>query len=256
MSKKKHHLKIENLHVSTADGKEILKGINLTVRSGEVHAIMGPNGSGKSTLAQVILGNPGYIVNRGNILLDGNSVIDKPTHERARMGLFLAFQYPIEIPGVNFLGFLRLALNEVTGKKRRVSPIEFRQDLLKEATKLAFREDITKRSLNEGFSGGEKKKSEILQLAILKPTFALLDEPDSGLDIDALRYISKTLSSLNYPVGILLITHYQRILNYIRPDKVHVLVGGKVVQSGDAGLAKKIEKEGYEKITKQLSNIQ
>jgi Fe-S cluster assembly ATP-binding protein len=240
-------LVVTNLHVSTQDGKNILKGVNLNIKKGEIHAVMGPNGSGKSTLAQVLMGAPGYKITKGKVTLDGKDITQLPPNERAKRGLFLAFQYPVEVAGVNFAGFLRMALNEKSHAK--ISPIEFRKDLSDKARKLAFADDISVRSLNEGFSGGEKKKSEILQLEVLRPKYAILDEPDSGLDVDALRYIAKALAELDNKMGVLLITHYQRILNYIKPDKVHVLVNGKIIKEGDAKLALTIEKHGYQKLT-------
>lgn len=250
MSKKKDTLEITNLHASTKDGKEILKGVTLKIKRGEIHAVMGPNGSGKSTLAQVLMGHPGYKITKGSIKLNGKDVAKLTPDKRAKLGLFLGFQYPVEVAGVNYAGFLRMAVNENTTNGNKVSPIAFRKQLGKKAKVLALHDDMTKRFVNEGFSGGEKKKSEILQLAILKPKLAVLDEPDSGLDIDALKYIAKAINALNNPPGLMLITHYQRILNYIKPDFVHILVAGKVVNSGKAGLAKKIEKQGYEKYTK------
>ncbi len=241
-------LKVDNLFVSTVDGKRILKGVNFEIKSGEIYTIMGPNASGKSTLAQVLMGSPGYKVTKGKIWLDGKDITNLSPDVRAKMGLFLAFQYPVEISGVNFAGFLRMAVNEKSHLK--VSPVAFRQNLIKKAKELNFNEDISERFLNEGFSGGEKKKSEILQLTILKPKYAILDEPDSGLDIDALRSISKFLEDLKSKMGILLITHYQRILNYIKPKKVYILVDGKIVKEGKADLAKDIEKYGYKNFTR------
>lgn len=241
-------LLIQNLHVQTADGKQILNGVSLTITTGEVHALMGPNGSGKSTLAAVLLGHPGYVVTAGKIWVGGVDVTAMSPDQRAKQGLFLGFQYPVEVAGVNFANFLRLSINEKAKKhgEKKVSPIVFRQQVAQYAQTLAFNSDIAKRSLNEGFSGGEKKKAEILQLALLKPKFAILDEPDSGLDVDALRYIGQTIHTLTHPFGLLLITHYQRILEYIKPDFVHVLVNGKIVQEGNASLAKSIEQAGYE----------
>jgi Fe-S cluster assembly ATP-binding protein len=242
-------LSIKNLHARTSDGKKILRGVNLEIKMGEIHAVMGPNGSGKSTLAQVLMGHPGYKITRGEITLDGKDIKKMSPDERAKEGLFLAFQYPVEVNGVNFAGFLRMIVNEKS-QNGKVSPIAFRKQLTKKAKKLAFTDDVTKRNLNEGFSGGEKKKSEILQMSILKPKYAILDEPDSGLDIDALRYIAKAVATQESPLGLLLITHYQRILNHIKPNHVHVLVNGKIAESGKAKLAKDIEKKGYERYTK------
>ena len=247
---KKGKLRIENLHASTSEGKKILHGVNLSIASGKIHAVMGPNGSGKSTLAQILMGHPGYKITKGKIVLNGKNIAKMSPDKRAKMGLFLGFQYPVEVAGVNFAGFLRMAVNEKASKNSKVSPIAFRKDLSEKAKDMALTEDISTRFLNEGFSGGEKKKSEVLQLAILKPKFAILDEPDSGLDVDALKYISRTIANLDYSLGLVLITHYQRILNYIKPDKVHILVKGKIVQTGNAKLAKDIEKKGYEQYTK------
>jgi Fe-S cluster assembly ATP-binding protein len=240
---------IDNLWVSTIDGKEILKGVTLKIKQNEIHAIMGPNGGGKSTLAQVLMGNPGFKITKGKIILGNKDITKMPSNKRALLGLFLGFQYPVEVPGVNFANFLRMAANEKKKKADKVSPIAFRNLITDKSKELAISQDITKRFLNEGFSGGEKKKAEILQLALLKPEFAILDEPDSGLDVDALKYISKTITSLNFPVGLLLITHYQRILHYVRPNFVHILIDGKIIKSGGADLAKIIEKNGYEKLS-------
>jgi len=244
-------LQMLNVHATTRDGKEILRGITLKVKAGEKHVIMGPNGGGKSTLAYVLMGHPGYKVTKGKILLNGKDVTKMSVDERARKGLFLGFQYPVEVAGVNMAAFLRVAVNEKTrGKKSNakiVSPIAFRQELMEKSSRLAFSDDITKRSLNEGFSGGEKKKAEILQMTVLKPKFAVLDEPDSGLDVDALKYMARAISELDFPLGLILVTHYQRVLKYIKPDKVHILVKGRIAHSGGADLALMIEKEGYEK---------
>ncbi len=240
-------LVIENLHVSTNDGKEILRGVFLSVKQGEIHAIMGPNGGGKSTLAQALMGHPEYKITRGKIEVNGVDITNLAPNSRAKNGLFLGFQYPVEVAGVNFASFLRLAVNEQKERnEKKISPITFRNLLNDQAKKLAFHDDLTARSLNEGFSGGEKKKAEILQLALIKPDFAVLDEPDSGLDIDALKYISKAITKLDYPLGLILITHYQRILRYIKPDFVHIMIKGKLIKSGKAALAKEIEKKGYE----------
>jgi Fe-S cluster assembly ATP-binding protein len=243
-------LNITNLHAETTGGKKILHGVSLTIKPGEIHCLMGPNGGGKSTLAQVLMGHPGYTITQGKIDLNNTDITNLSPDQRAKNGLFLGFQYPVEVAGVNFGSFLRLAINEnkKTGVKK-ISPIAFRNQLTDEAKKLAFSQDIITRSLNEGFSGGEKKKAEILQLRLLKPDFAALDEPDSGVDVDALKYISKTILSLNYPLGLLLITHYQRILHYIKPGHVHIMIKGKIIKSGNAALAKKIEKKGYEQFS-------
>jgi Fe-S cluster assembly ATP-binding protein len=244
----KKSLVIENLYVKSVDGKEILKGISLIIKQNEIHALMGPNGGGKSTLAQVIMGHPGFVITKGKILVDGKNITKLSPDKRAKLGIFLGFQYPIEVPGVNFANFLRMAANENKTKNEKFSPIAFRNLVKEKAAKLVFSEDITKRFLNEGFSGGEKKKAEILQMTLLKPSFAILDEPDSGLDVDALKYISKTIMNLDFPVGLVVITHYQRILHYLKPDFVHVLINGKIIKSGGADLAEAIEKNGYEKI--------
>lgn len=246
---------ITNLHASTSDGKEILHGVSLTVKKGEIHAIMGPNGAGKSTLAQVLMGHPGFKITQGKIKIDGTDITALSPDQRAKNGLFLGFQYPVEVPGVNFASFLRMAINENQKEGKKISPLAFREQLSDQAQQLAFSKDIINRSLNEGFSGGEKKKAEILQLALIKPDFAVLDEPDSGLDVDALKYIAKTILSLNYPLGLILITHYQRILHYIKPDFVHIMIHGKIVKSGDHSLAKKIEEKGYEKYLINNSKI-
>ena len=247
---RKNQLIIKNLFVQTIKGKKILNGVNLTINKGEVHALMGPNGSGKSTLASALMGHPEYVVTSGSIILNGKDITKLPTDKRARAGLFLGFQYPVEVSGVNFTSFLRMAVNEKSSK--RVSPIAFKNELLEKAKDLSFNSDISQRSLNEGFSGGEKKKAEILQLSILKPDFAILDEPDSGLDVDALRYIANSLNNLDFPLGLLLITHYQRILHFIKPDFVHICVKGKIVKSGKADLAEEIEQTGYAKFLKKL----
>ncbi len=249
----KNSLVITNLYVETKDGKKILSGVSLTVKKGEIHAIMGPNGGGKSTLAQALMGHPGYLITNGKIELNGTNITPLTPDKKAKLGLFLGFQYPVEVTGVNFGSFLRMAINEnkKSGEKK-LSPIAFRNELSESAKELKFRDDITKRSLNEGFSGGEKKKAEILQMVLLHPEFAILDEPDSGLDVDALRYIANTIQNINYKFGLLLITHYQRLLHYIKPDFVHILVKGKIVKSGSAKLAEEVEKSGYEKYASNL----
>lgn len=242
-------LEIRDLHVSV-DGKQILKGISLKIKQGEIHALMGPNGSGKSTLSFTLMGHPKYKIERGDILFDGESLLSIPIHERARKGLFLAFQYPMEIPGVNLSNFLwnsYVAIKSNGNPNQHISMIDFK-DLLEEKMKiLKMDQSFTNRYLNEGFSGGEKKRTEILQMAILNPKFAVLDETDSGLDVDALKIVANGIKKLANPsLGILLITHYKRILNYIKPDFVHVLVEGKIVKSGDHTLATELEKKGYE----------
>ncbi len=245
---KNNSLVITNLHVSTTDKKEILRGISLKVKKGEIHAIMGPNGSGKSTFAQSLMGHPGFVITQGSVVLNGVDITNLSVDQKAKEGLFLGFQYPVEVAGVNFAKFLRLSINEnLKDGQKKISPLAFRNLLLEQGKTLAFSEDITQRSLNEGFSGGEKKKAEVLQLSLLKPEYAILDEPDSGLDVDALKFISKAINNLDFNPGVLLITHYQRILHFIKPDFVHILVNGKIVDSGDSSLAKEIEESGYQK---------
>jgi len=258
----KDTLVIKDLYAGTKEGKEILLGISLEIKKGEIHAIMGPNGGGKSTLAQVLMGHPDYVISKGKITLNGLDITSMTPDQRAKAGLFLGFQYPVEITGVNFGNFLRMAVNEKmdlglgTRDKKKLSPIAFRNEVESIAKTLGFSEDIVKRFLNQGFSGGEKKKAEILQLSMLKPDFAILDEPDSGLDVDALRYIGNAISNLDYPFGLLLITHYQRILHYIKPHFVHIVVKGKIVKSGGSLLAKETEEKGYEEYLKsQSSNV-
>jgi len=242
-------LEIKNLHARLADGREILKGIDLAVGAGEVHAIMGPNGSGKSTLAQVLAGHPGYEVTEGEVLYQGENLLELEPEERAQKGLFLAFQYPVEIPGVSNAYFLRSAYNEVRKAKgqEEVDPLEF-LDLVAQRLKLVdMDEAMLSRSVNTGFSGGEKKRNEILQMAVLEPTLAILDETDSGLDIDALRIVADGVNKLRRPDNAtIVVTHYQRLLNYIVPDRVHVLTGGRIAKSGDKSLALELEEKGYD----------
>jgi Fe-S cluster assembly ATP-binding protein len=241
-------LKITNLHASAGD-KEILKGISLTVKPGEVHAIMGPNGSGKSTLAQVIAGHPGYEVTSGSIEYEGQDLLELDAEERAQQGVFLAFQYPVEIPGVTNAYFLRAAYNEIRKAhgEDEADPIEF-LDIMEEKLKLVEMDaSMMQRSVNAGFSGGEKKRNEILQMAVLAPKLAVLDETDSGLDIDALRIVAEGVNKLKRPTNAtIVVTHYQRLLNYIVPDHVHVLAGGKIVKSGGKELAHELEAKGYD----------
>ena len=245
-------LKLENLHVSLEDGTEIVKGVDLEVDTNEVHAIMGPNGSGKSTLANAIMGHPAYVITEGKILLDGDDVTEKGADERAQRGLFLAFQYPHAIPGVTVTSFLRAAINAVRkarngGVENPIAIPEFRKELLAQMDRLKVSRELASRYLNDGFSGGEKKRVEILQMAMLKPRMAVLDETDSGLDIDALRVVAGGVKELIGPeMGALVITHYQRILDYITPDHVHVFVDGRIVKSGGADLAKELEADGYD----------
>jgi len=239
---------IVDLHARIEE-REILKGVNLTLRKGEVHAIMGPNGSGKSTLANAIMGNPKYEVTRGQILLKGEDIVGLPTDERARKGLFLAFQYPCEVPGVRTANFLKLACNARAGKE--LDTMEFYDKLQEKMKLLDIEEKFVRRYLNEGFSGGEKKRNEILQMLMLEPEFAVLDETDSGLDIDALKIVCEGVNKLRGPgIGILIITHYERMLRYITPDYVHILVDGAIVKSGGPELAAHLEQYGYDWITK------
>ena len=245
-------LKLENLHVSLEDGTEIVKGVDLEVDTNEVHAIMGPNGSGKSTLSNAIMGHPAYVVTEGRIFLDGVDVTEMGADERAQRGLFLAFQYPHAIPGVTVTSFLRAAINAVRkarngGVEDPIAIPEFRKELLAQMDHLKVSRELASRYLNDGFSGGEKKRVEILQMAMLKPRMAVLDETDSGLDIDALRVVAGGVKALIGPeMGALVITHYQRILDYITPDHVHVFVDGRIVESGGPDLAKQLEADGYD----------
>ena len=241
-------LKISNLHAKIADGREILKGIDLNVEAGEVHAIMGPNGSGKSTLASILAGRPGYEVTAGSVTYEGRDLLPLAADQRAREGIFLAFQYPVEIPGVNNMYFLRAALNAV---RRQRGEAEFDAGQFLKAVRAKLKEleigdDLLQRGVNVGFSGGEKKRNEIFQMAMLEPKLALLDETDSGLDIDALRLVANGINKLRSPKrAMVLITHYQRLLDYVEPDRIHVLSQGKIVMSGDKSLAAELEKRGY-----------
>jgi Fe-S cluster assembly ATP-binding protein len=244
-------LEIKNLHVALEGGTEIVKGVDLAVSQNEVHAIMGPNGSGKSTLAYALMGHPAYEITEGEILLDGEDVTAMGADARAQKGLFLAFQYPHAIPGVTVTSFLRSAINAIRkAKKGEDDPIkipEFRKSMLAEMERLKIPRELAQRYLNDGFSGGEKKRVEILQMAMLKPRVAVLDETDSGLDIDALKTVAKGVRELvGEETGALVITHYQRILNYVEPDFVHVFVNGRIVEEGGPELAHKLEAEGYE----------
>jgi len=241
-------LEILDLH-ATVEGKEILRGINLTINKGEIHAIMGPNGSGKSTLAKILAGHPAYVVTKGEVLFEGRNLLELAPDERAREGVFLAFQYPVEIPGVSNAQFLRLAYNEKRKHRNEeeLDPLEFK-DLLTERAKIVEMDaGLMSRSVNEGFSGGEKKRNEILQMAVLEPKLAVLDETDSGLDIDALRVVADGVNKLRTPENaVVLVTHYQRLLNYIVPDHVHVLYRGRIVRSGGKELAYELEEKGYD----------
>lgn len=245
-------LEIKNLHVKIED-KEILKGVNLTIKTGEIHAVMGPNGTGKSTLAAAIMGNPAYEVTDGEILLDGENVLEMEVDERARAGLFLAVQYPSEIPGVTNAEFMRAAMNARRPEDDKISVREFIKKLDEKMALLNMPEEMAERYLNEGFSGGEKKRNEILQCLMIEPSFAILDEIDSGLDIDALKWVSKGVNAMRGDnFGSLIITHYQRLLNYIEPDVVHIMMDGRVVLTGDFELAKRLEAEGYKGISEEL----
>jgi Fe-S cluster assembly ATP-binding protein len=254
-------LTIKDLRVSVED-QLILKGLNLEVKQGEIHAMMGPNGSGKSTLAYALMGHPKYEVEAGEVWLKGQNILELTPDERARLGLFLAFQYPTAIPGVSMANFLRTAVNAVkggaangNGKGQTGVPVaEFRKMMTEKMELLQMDKSFARRYLNDGFSGGEKKRAEILQMAMLEPEIAILDETDSGLDIDALRIVSEGVNALAGPqMGVLVITHYQRILNYIQPDFVHVMVDGQIVASGGAEMAHQLEEEGYDRFVKQAA---
>lgn len=241
---------VENLHVRV-EGRGILKGVDLVVPKGEVHAIMGPNGSGKSTLANALLGHPHYEVTEGRVLWKGQNILELSPDERARLGLFMAFQYPVAVPGVSVVNFLRMALKSLRGTD--IPVVEFRKLLREKMQLLKVDDAFVSRYLNEGFSGGEKKRNEILQMAVLQPEFAILDETDSGLDIDAVRIVANAVNAMRGPdVGFLIITHYSRILNYIEPDVVHVLVDGRVVRSGGPELAHELEQRGYDWIVQEV----
>ncbi|KXK20230.1 MAG: putative ATP-dependent transporter SufC [Chloroflexi bacterium OLB15] len=249
-------LEIRNLHVNVED-KPILRGVNLIVRQGEVHALMGPNGSGKSTLANVLMGNPAYEVTAGQIIFDGKDLLEMEADERSRAGLFLAFQYPVSIPGVTLANFLRLAINArlkaANPESKGISVGDFRKMMREKMDGLHMEHNFAGRYLNEGFSGGEKKRAEILQMAVLEPKIAILDETDSGLDIDALRVVSEGVVKLRGPnLGALVITHYQRILNYIKPDFVHVMYQGQIVENGGPELALRLEEAGYDWIREKV----
>jgi Fe-S cluster assembly ATP-binding protein len=246
-------LVIQDLHVAIGE-KEIVKGLSLTVNQGEVHAVMGPNGTGKSTLAKVIAGHPDYKVTSGDVVIDGKSILEMEADERARAGVFLAFQYPSEIPGVSIANFLRAAQQARMAEGEELDASAYYKRLYSKMDLLKIDRKFTSRSVNEGFSGGEKKRCEILQMAMLEPRFALMDETDSGLDIDALRIVAEGVNSLRGPnIGILMITHYQRLLDYIIPDFVHVMYDGRIVKSGDKNLALELEAKGYDWVKKELA---
>jgi Fe-S cluster assembly ATP-binding protein len=246
-------LEIKNLHVSIGD-KEIVKGLSLTVKTGEVHAIMGPNGTGKSTLSKAIAGHPDYTITSGEVLIDGKSILGIEPDERARAGLFLAFQYPSEIPGVSIANFIRAALQAKLGEGEELDATAYYKRLYQKMDMLQIDRKFTSRAVNDGFSGGEKKRCEILQMAMLEPRFAMMDETDSGLDIDALRIVSEGVNQLKGDsLGIVMITHYQRLLNYIVPDFVHVMWDGRIVKSGDKSLALELEAKGYDWVKKEFS---
>jgi len=246
-------LVIKDLHVNIGD-REIVKGLSLEIESGKVHAIMGPNGSGKSTLSKVIAGHPDYQVTGGEILLDGENILELEPDERARKGIFLAFQYPMEIPGVTIANFIRAALQARLPEGEELEATEYYQRLYEKMDQLEIPRNFTSRAVNEGFSGGEKKRCEILQMAMLEPRYAILDETDSGLDIDALRIVANGVNALRGPnLGILLITHYQRLLDYIVPDHVHVMVDGRIVLSGDKNLALELEAKGYDWVREEAT---
>lgn len=246
-------LKIDNLHASIPD-REILKGLNLVINPGEVHAIMGPNGSGKSTLSKVLCGHEDYEVTGGSVTLNGEDILEMEVDERSRAGLFLAFQYPFEIPGVSNANFIRAALQARLPKGEELDAVAYYKSLYKRMDELEMSRSFTARSVNEGFSGGEKKRNEILQMMMLEPKYVVLDETDSGLDIDALKIVSKGVNSMRSPDrGFLVITHYQRLLDYIKPDIVHVMVDGRIVHSGGAELALELEAKGYEWAKEELA---
>src|SRR2546423_7236097 len=243
-------LEIHDLH-ATVEGKEILKGIDLTVSQGEIHALMGPNGSGKSTLENGLMGRPSYVVTEGEVRFNGEDVLKLTPDQRAQRGLFLAFQYPTEVPGVSVVNFLRTAYKAVKGED--ISALGFRKHMKDKMDLLGVEDEMVRRYVNQGFSGGEKKRNEILQLAVLEPDIAILDETDSGLDIDSLKQVATGIQQLIGPdLGVLLITHYQRILNYITPDRIHVMMDGRIVLSGGPELARQLEQKGYEGLRAEL----
>lgn len=250
-------LEIRNLH-AVVEGEElkILKGVNLTVNKGEIHAIMGPNGSGKSTLSKVVSGHPEYEVTEGTILFDGKDITEMDADERAHLGLFLAFQYPVEVPGITNKTLLRESYNTIAraNEREELDPLEFEDYLVSKLDIIEMKDEFLNRSINTGFSGGEKKKNEIFQMAVLNPRLSFLDETDSGLDIDALKVVSDGVNKISSPENaIVMITHYQRLLNYIKPDFVHVMMNGKIVKSGDISLAEELEANGYDNMQKELA---
>jgi Fe-S cluster assembly ATP-binding protein len=250
---------IRDLHVNIA-GKEILKGVNLTVKQGEVHALMGPNGTGKSTLAYTLMGHPGYDVTQGEVIFKGSNILEMTPDERSRLGVFLAFQYPVSISGVSVANFLRSAINArrkaQNSEDKGISVPEFRKMLKERMDLLKMDYSFAGRYLNEGFSGGEKKRAEILQMAVLRPEIGILDETDSGLDIDALRIVSEGVNTLRGPeMGVLVITHYQRILNYIKPEFVHIMLDGRIVESGSSELALNLEEHGYDWVREKYEAV-
>lgn len=250
-------LEIRNLHaVVEGEELEILKGVNLTVNKGEIHAIMGPNGSGKSTLSKVVSGHPEYEVTEGSILFEGEDITEMDADERAHLGLFLAFQYPVEVPGITNKTLLREAYNTIAraNDREELDPLEFEDYLVSKLEIIEMKDEFLNRSINTGFSGGEKKKNEIFQMAVLNPRLSFLDETDSGLDIDALKVVSDGVNKIASPENaIVMITHYQRLLNYIKPDFVHVMMNGKIVKSGDISLAEELEANGYDQMQKELA---
>ena len=250
-------LEIRNLHaVVEGEELEILKGVNLTVNKGEIHAIMGPNGSGKSTLSKVVSGHPEYEVTEGTILFEGEDITEMDADERAHLGLFLAFQYPVEVPGITNKTLLREAYNTIAraNEREELDPLEFEDYLVSKLEIIEMKDEFLNRSINTGFSGGEKKKNEIFQMAVLNPRLSFLDETDSGLDIDALKVVSDGVNKIASPENvIIMITHYQRLLNYIKPDFVHVMMNGKIVKSGDISLAEELEANGYDQMQKELA---
>lgn len=250
-------LEIKNLHaVVEGEELEILKGVNLSVSKGEIHAIMGPNGSGKSTLSKVVSGHPEYEVTEGTILFEGEDITEMDADERAHLGLFLAFQYPVEVPGITNKTLLREAYNTIAraNEREELDPLEFEDYLVSKLEIIEMKDEFLNRSINTGFSGGEKKKNEIFQMAVLNPRLSFLDETDSGLDIDALKVVSDGVNKISNPDNaIVMITHYQRLLNYIKPDFVHVMMNGKIVKSGDISLAEELEANGYDQMQKELA---